>query len=290
MMKTSLKPVVNSHSSTVATKGIRKVAGFSLIEIAIGMAILALAAVGLIASISKQAEQNKLKETRQILEVARDAMLAFVGTNGRLPCPALAASNGQESIANVVGGTVNCSAESGFLPAVTLGMSDVDANGLLNDAFEDGAGQANGTFLRALRYGTSSLAPPLTYALQSPGLGNPSAASRRVDVQNAINAGQGVFVCRGVAGTGAGANRCGNAANTLATNAIAVIWSRGLNGNDLAAYSADENQNANQTLARTYINRNFAPAGATGGAFDDQLIWISYPILADRLVRGGFVQ
>jgi len=264
--------------------------GFSLIEIAIGMAILSLAAVGLIASISKQAEQNNLKETRQTLQLARDALLAFVGTNGRLPCPALVASNGQESIAGVVGGIVTCSAESGFLPAVTLGMSDVDGNGLLNDAFEDGAGQANGTFLRAVRYGTTTLAAPLTNTLQSPGLGDPTAASRRIDVQGAINAGQGVFVCQAAAGIGAGANRCGGVANTLATNAIAVIWSRGLNGNDLAAYSADENQNANQTLARTYIKRSFAPAGAVGGAFDDQLVWIAYPVLADRLVRGGFVQ
>lgn len=279
-----------THLPTTTVVTAKRMSGFSLIEIAIGMAILSLAAVGLIASISKQAEQNKLKETRQSLNLARDSLLAFVGTNGRLPCPALAASNGQESIAAVVGGTVTCSAESGFLPAVTLGMSGVDGNGLLNDAFEDGAGQANGTFLRAVRYGTSSLTPPLTYALQSPGLGDPTAASRRTDVQASIDLGQGVFVCRQAAGIGVGANRCGNAANTLATNAIAVIWSRGLNGNDLAAYSADENQNANQALARTYVNRNFAPAGATGGAFDDQLVWIAYPILADRLVRGGFVQ
>lgn len=268
----------------------RHVRGFSLIEIAIGLAILSLAAVGLIASITKQSEQNKLKETRQTLLVAREALLAFVGTNGRLPCPALAASNGQESIAAVVGGTVTCSAESGFLPAVTLGMSDVDGNGLLNDAFQDGAGRANGTFLRAVRYGTTALAAPLTFALQSPGLGDPTSASRRVDVQGSINAGQGVFVCRQSAGIGAGVNRCGNAANTLATNAIAVIWSRGVNGNDLAAYSADENQNANQTLTRTYVKRDFAPSGATGGAFDDQMVWIAYPVLADRLVRGGFVQ
>lgn len=282
---------LNPTRPAVATaKSSPRTTGFSLIEIAIGLAILSLAAVGLIASISKQAEQNKLKETRQSLKLARDSLLAFVGTNGRLPCPALAASNGQESIAGVVGGTVTCSAESGFLPAVTLGMSGVDGNGLLNDAFEDGAGQANGTFLRAVRYGITALTPPLTYALQSPGLGDPTAASRRTDVQASIDIGQGVFVCRQAAGIGAGPNRCGNAANTLATNAIAVIWSRGLNGNDLAAYSADENQNANQALARTYINRTFAPAGATGGAFDDQLVWIAYPILADRLVRGGFVQ
>lgn len=264
--------------------------GFSLIEIAIGLAILSFAAVGLIASISKQTEQSHIKSTRQLLIDAREATLAFVGTNGRLPCPAQGASNGQEAIASIVGSVVTCTAESGFLPAVTLGLSGVDGNGLLNDAFADGAGQSNGTFLRAIRYGTTGLAAPVANAVTSPGLGAASSMSRRIEVQTAINNGAGVFVCRSAAAIGVGANRCGTAANTLATNSVGVIWSKGVNGNDLTAYSADETQNANQVVPRTFISRAFAPADATNGAFDDQMIWISYPLMADRLVRGGFVQ
>ncbi len=266
------------------------VRGFSLVEIAIGLAILSFAAVGLLASISKQTEQADMQKTRVLLDQSREAIMAFVGINGRLPCPAQAGSNGQESIALVAGGTVTCTAESGFLPAVTLGLSGVSANGLLNDGFEDGAGVGNGTFLRAIRYGTSSLVAPYQSALTSPGLGSAATMSRRIDIQQSINAGAGVFVCRQAAGMGAAANRCGTLANTLASNAVAVIWSRGLNGNDLPAYSADETQNANQAVARGYVNRPFAPRGAAGGGFDDQLVWISYPLLADRLVRGGFVQ
>lgn len=264
--------------------------GFSLVEIAIGLAILSFATFGLLASISKQNEQTGIRVTTQLLEQSREAVMAFVAINGRLPCPALAGGNGQEAIALVSATTITCTRESGFLPAVTLGLSGVSTNGFLNDGFEDGAGVGNATYLRAIRYGTSRLAAPYQNALTSPGLGAPTAMSRRIDIQQSINNGQGVFVCRQAAGMGAGLNRCGTAANTLASNAVAVIWSRGLNGNAVATYSADEIQNANQAIARGYVSRPFAPAGAAGGGFDDQLVWISYPLLADRLVRGGFVQ
>ncbi len=267
-----------------------KLSGFSLVEIAIGLAILSFATFGLLASISKQAEQTGIRVTRQLLEQSREAVMAFVAINGRLPCPALATGNGQEAIALVSGTTVTCTREAGFLPAVTLGLSGVSANGFLNDGFADGAGTGNNTFLRAIRYGTSRLAAPYLNALTSPGLGAPATMSRRLDIQQSINNGQGVFVCRQAAGMGAGLNRCGTAANTLASNAVAVIWSRGLNGNAVATYSADEIQNANQPVIRAYVSRPFAPTLAAGGGFDDQLVWISYPLLADRLVRGGFVQ
>ncbi|MCP5266297.1 MAG: type II secretion system protein [Burkholderiaceae bacterium] len=264
-------------------------AGFSLIEIAIGLVILGLATVGLIATLSEQAEQRRIVDTRRALDDARDALLAFAGTNGRLPCPATAATNGQESIASNVGGIVTCSVQDGFLPAVTLGLPGVEPTGLLTDGWRDGAGQANGTHLRAFRYGLTSLAVPVANALSSPALGAPGSPTQRIAVQTAINANQGLFVCRSAAGmTGAG-NRCGSAANTLASNAVAIVRSAGRNGAQTAAYSADEQQNYTQAITRGYVHRDFAPAGATGGSYDDLMTWIPYPQLANRLVASGQV-
>lgn len=262
--------------------------GFTLVEIAIGLAIMGLATVGLLAALSKQAEQGKIATTRATVTQAQEALLAFAGTAGRLPCPALAATNGQEAIASNVGGVITCTAEAGFLPAVTLGMPGTDTDGQLNDGFADGAGRSNGTYLRSLRYGITRLAAPVANALSSPSLGAAGSATRRTDVQTAIVAGQGLFVCRSAAGVAVAVNRCGGVANTLSTNAAAIVWSRGLNGNDPARWSADELQNANQLIPRAYVSRAFAPANATGGAFDDQLTWIPWPMLAERLMRGGF--
>ncbi|MEZ5738533.1 MAG: type II secretion system protein [Burkholderiaceae bacterium] len=273
----------------IAGRGPARSAGFSLIELAIGLAILALATVGMIAAMGKQAEQRKFVQTRSTLETAREAVLAFASANGRLPCPANAASNGQESIASNAGGIIACTAEAGFLPAVSLGMTHLDANGLLADAWEDGAGAAAGLHYRALRYGVSSLAAPVANALTSPALGQPGSLTSRQNVQAAVNAGQALHVCRSAAGIGVGANRCGVVGNVLANNAAAVIWSRGINGNDPAAYSADERQNANQVVNRVYVMRTTAPSAALGANFDDLVTWIAYPLVAERLLRSGFV-
>ncbi|MEZ5658843.1 MAG: type II secretion system protein [Burkholderiaceae bacterium] len=268
--------------------------GFSLIELAIGLAILAIAAVGMTAMLGKLTEQRKLTETRVAIEDARKALLDFVAVQGRLPCPAIVGSNGLESVAGVAGGVITCSSQIGFLPGVTLGLSNLDQNGLYTDAWRDGAGNGGGALptanLRALRYAISSLAVPVANALSSPSLGAPGSLTRRIDVQASFDAGQGLFVCRSAAGVGAGVNRCGAPANTLSQNAAAVIWSLGINGNSPADYSADETQNSAWPQQRVVISREFAPQNAVGGNFDDMVSWIAYPEVADRLLRGGFVQ
>ncbi len=223
-----------------------------------------------------------------LLAQAREAVLAFITTQGRVPCPATVASNGQEAIASNAGGIITCTAQSGFLPAVTLGLPELAGNGLLLDAWRDGTGTA-----RAIRYGTSSMAGSVTpNALTSPGLGLPSSTTRRGTVLGLITAGQGAFVCRRSAGIGVGPNRCGAAANTQADSAVAVIWSAGTNALNAASYSADELQNANQTIPRVYISRDFAPLGASaavGGNFDDLVTWIPFSLMAERLLSAGHV-
>lgn len=263
--------------------------GFSLIELAIGLVILGLAAVGMVASLSKQADQKRLVDSRSALNQARDAVLAFVTVNGRLPCPASNASGGQESIASNAGGVITCTLEAGYLPAVSLGLPELDASGLFNNAWNDGS-NPGGTLPRAFRYAVSSLSGTVANALTSPGLGAPASTTRRGDVQTAFNNGQGLFVCASATGIGAGANRCGATANLLGSTAAAVIWTLGANGGDPTQYSADETQNATVGVPRVLISRGYAPLGATGGMFDDLVTWVPYSQVADRLFAAGFVQ
>lgn len=263
--------------------------GFSLIEIAIGLMIIGLVAAGMIASIGQQNEQRRIAEAKSQLSLARDAVMAFVTTQGRLPCPASNVSNGQEAIASNVGGVITCSLEAGFLPAVTLGLPGVSAQGLLGNAWGDG-NMGGATLPWALRYGVSALAAPVASALTSPGLGAPTSATRRTDVQTAINNGNGFFVCASSTGIGAGVNRCGTPANLLANNAGAVIWTLGANGGDAASFSTDEQQNANLGVARVVISRGFAPRGATGGMYDDLVTWVPASLVMDRLLASGAVQ
>jgi prepilin-type N-terminal cleavage/methylation domain-containing protein len=253
--------------------------GFTLIEVAIGMTILALSAAGLVMVLSAQGEQRRWTETRAALAGAREALLAFATAHGRLPCPATPASGGRE--ADAPPGSGACVQAAGRLPAVTLGLSGVDAGGWLVDGWN-----------RPLRYGITPLAGAVANATTRPGLGNPAVNRPLVTDAFAIQD-QGLFVCRSAAGLVAAGNRCGSDANTLSRNAAATLWSDGANGGEPAAWSNDERQNAGvaaPTVPRVIVSRDAMPAGATGGAFDDIATWIPYPLFIDRLLTAGHVQ
>ena len=88
----------------------------------------------------------------------------------------------------------------------------------------------------------------------------------------------------------AAGNRCGSNANSLAQNAVAVLWSQGPTGNDVIGNSADENQNANQTIARAFVMRDPTDVAAAAGRFDDLVSWVAWGPVADKLMMAWQVQ
>jgi prepilin-type N-terminal cleavage/methylation domain-containing protein len=266
--------------------------GFTLIEVAISMVILGLVMTGLVVALSQEIMQRKLADTRMTLAQANEALTAFVVANGRLPCPATAVSNGLESTA----GPGICTVAAGFLPAVTLGLPNLDANGLLTDGWADGSIRDNSgaiSYPRALRYSVALLAGAQLYALTTTQLGTSTRLTVGAALAPPIN--NGLFVCRSSAGLVAGlGNRCGTAANSLALNAVAVIWSQGPTGNDRIGNSADENQNASQlgapAIARTWVMRDPAGTAAAAGRFDDLVVWTAWGTVADKLMTAWQVQ
>lgn len=264
--------------------------GFTLVELAIAMVILGLVLTGFALALSQQVQQRQLTDTRTALQQANDALIAFVVANARLPCPAVAGSNGQEALAGVGG----CTAPAGFLPAVTLGLPNLDANGLLNDGWADGSTHDNAGVLdypRAIRYSVASLAGTAqANALTTASLGG----ATRATVGVALAGNNGLFVCRSSAGIVASGNRCGSNANALGLNVAAVIWSQGPTGNDVLGNSADEQQNAGQLGAppvpRTFVMRDPSGAAAAAGRFDDVVSWVSWGALSDQLMLAWQVQ
>jgi len=100
--------------------------GFTLLEMAIALLIVALLLDGLAPNLSARMEQRRTGEARRQLEEIREALTGYVITNGRLPCPAAPAGDGTESFAQ--GGSAADGACSnfhdGYAPAATLGLAN----------------------------------------------------------------------------------------------------------------------------------------------------------------------
>lgn len=92
--------------------------GFSLLEMAVVLVILGLLLGGLLGPLSEQQRNKAQNQVEQQLTEIENALLGFAAANGRLPCPASAATNGQEAR----NGTNNCTSEHGFVPTITLGL------------------------------------------------------------------------------------------------------------------------------------------------------------------------
>jgi prepilin-type N-terminal cleavage/methylation domain-containing protein len=264
--------------------------GFTLVEVAISMVILGLVMTGLVISLTQQLQQSRLVNTRTALAQASDALIAYVVANARLPCPAVAGGNGIEATS----GVGVCTKASGYLPAVTLGLTNLDAYGMLEDGWADGSRFDNSgaqSYPRAIRYsvarltGTAQVDALTTTKLK--GIARAAVGGVLGGTTPATNA--GLFVCHASAGiSGAAINRCGTPANSLALNAVAVIWSQGPTGNDALGNSADEGQNASQLgapgVAGVFIMRDPADSGAAAGRFDDAVVWLGWGAVADKLM------
>lgn len=101
--------------------------GFTLVELAIVLIILALLSGGLMMTLSSQVDQRSYRETQQQLQDIRDALLGYAASHPALdgkpylPCP----DTDGDGIENRTGNL--CTAADGQLPWNTLGFGNQDA-------------------------------------------------------------------------------------------------------------------------------------------------------------------
>lgn len=235
--------------------------GFTLVEMAIVLAIVALILGTGLTLLSAQQEQQRIQDTRALLSDAREMLIGYAlihiaaDAHPYLPCPdvfpgvAVSAGNvandGKEDRNAATG---NCDQAEGDLPWVTLGMTPQI------DPWSD-----------RLRY-------RVTAAFASSVTGMLLTSNGDIDVLDAVSG------------------------NVLASNVPAVIVAHGKNGLGAInatgnanpappAASTNETENANND--RVFISHTQAQAGETGGEFDDQIIWLSPYILFNRMVQAG---
>ena len=107
-----------------------KATGFTLVELAVSLTIIALLLGMLVIPLTTQFDQQKIVETRVQLEQIREAVLGFAVANGRLPCPAtpnLATAALGAGLENKPGAA--CGITEGALPWLALGVPELDAWG-----------------------------------------------------------------------------------------------------------------------------------------------------------------
>jgi prepilin-type N-terminal cleavage/methylation domain-containing protein len=246
--------------------------GFTLIEVAVAMLVLAVLLAGIAVPIAAQVQLRRQDETRRLLEDARDAILGFAASNGRLPCPATDDSNGQESF-TPSGSAANgdcANFYAGYLPGAALGLAPLDAQGFVRDPWLTprsrvryavfGGGTAINGVANALTRANGMQAATL------PGLGNASHF---------------LFICS--SGTQATASGCGPAASQLTRRAAFVVFSVGPNGIAEPAAGTDEARNLDGDAVFVHHEALEAP----GREFDDQLLWVPIHLVVSRLMTAG---
>lgn len=98
-------------------------AGFTLVEMAVVLLIVALLAGGLLMPLSAQMDLRREAEARKALTEIREALLGFAAVNGRLPCPSTEPDPANANYGVEDGAA--CATE-GFLPWKQLGVAEID--------------------------------------------------------------------------------------------------------------------------------------------------------------------
>lgn len=230
--------------------------GFSLVEMAVVLMIVGFVLGALLMPIQVQRQQQAQAITENMLEIAKKSLLGYAQTQGRLPCPAVSNTADDKGVAKPVAGGA-CAVTAGFLPAVTLGIQPVDANGFALDGWGN----------------------PIRYAVtqsKDGGLGTPDFTTT------------GAMGTVGIAALKPNLRVCASSTSctediNLVKDAVAVIYSLGATAAD-GPGGADENENLNGDAV--FVSHE-PSRNQVNGEFDHVVVWMSPYILYNAMIEAG---
>lgn len=236
-----------------------KQGGFTLVELALVVGIVALLLGGLLVPISRSIEQKAIATTQANLEAAQQALLGYALIYGSLPCPDTS-TLGLALVADAGGCTT---ASVGHLPWATLGIQGVDGWG-----------------------------NRLDYAVYAPlgkDVSTVTASSLEVWCTKMTMADipAGIPACL----------TTGGAVVKPSTTTSFVVYSHGKNGlgairpdgtpsSATPPSTVDEVQNQSGA-GNIFISRPQTDATSTAGEFDDLMVWMPSTLLTAKLFAAG---
>lgn len=272
------------------------ISGFSLVEIAVVLVIISVLVTIVAVPIATQIEQKRSEETLKQFELIKEALMGFAAAKGRLPCPAtttMPTNFGQERFCTTASGACTpttteqvhgrCESNVGFLPAVTLGVSPVDANGFALDAW--------GLTQNRIRYavanpvivgGSFASCPSTTKTNVFTTPPTDTEGIRAVTMSCLAEVATLLTVC-GVKPTGAAGTATG-CATPLATKAPFVLLSMGKNA---SAGSTGTDEAHNVDTDGYFVSHIPTVTSSASGEFDDIVTWGSLNTLFARMVQAG---
>ena len=265
--------------------------GFSLLEVAIVLVIVTILFTAVGVPLASQLQARRVEETRKLLEEVKDAVLGFAMANARFPCPATANSGGQESFCPAGSPTGTCTGSettvvqthgncshfyNGFLPASSLGLSGLDDQGFLRDAWGE---QANR--LRYAVYSPNRDASPRTIGSESHPFTRPGGMQSATITNLGASGENYIYLC--ASGAGVTASACGTA-TTLTSKAPVLIFSLGPNASASTA-GTDETENLPASNNKVFVSHTPTIGGTN--EFDDIATWISINTIIKKMLDAG---
>lgn len=278
----------SSRSIPRVSEAARRARGFTLTELAVVLAIVGLLLGGLMYTLAAQTESRNFAETQRRLEDARDLLIAFAIVNGRLPCPATATSNGDE--APTGGGTCTAylpnnavSPITGYLPAIAIGFKPVDSLGFALDAWGN-----------RIRYAVAQTAVQATSLTTNCGAQPGFTNTANLKSNNVSCVPQSLVVCSATQNTNSAVAppTCGTYGAsgdarpvTNQGTVVAVLIATGKNTTTPTTGNVDEQENTDND--GVFVWHEPRPTAATGGEYDDQMVWLPIGTLYERLIAAG---
>ena len=270
--------------------------GVNLVELAISLAVMGIVAAGILVPLVTQIGERNVLATQATIGEIKEALLGYAALNRRLPCPASTASNANGVEAFTGTGTAangDCASFYGFVPGRTLGITPLDSNGFVLDAWGNrilyavsdrtvtfpGRPDTTRAFTRTdgLRTATLPAIAYTAYTVYPPQLLQVCASGANVTAAQACYT--------PVPGTAPA-----SPANELTTTAVVVIWSPGANALTSGGTGTDEAQNPNPRNKYDSADVLFVSRGrsdVTANPFDDVVNWIGVNTLVSRMIAAG---